>query len=208
MPTNRARGSILLGLVDFLVALRRHVHRADIPRTYCEGVRHRRSLRTGHFHVPVDDRFRKHGDLRRHDDRQRRAGMCREGGPIDRPFSVLRISAIVGGDLDTRGSARQHILRHLLRFRRLGDRYDSGGRQNGHSRPSAGFLVCPQRHRGRRSVVHRRASALQSATISTALPFSLVMLVLVRSLFVGMRADLARTRSPGSVGHGPIPRPA
>lgn len=51
-------------------------------------------------------------------------------------------------------------------------------------------------------------TALQSATISTALPFSLVMLVLVRSLFVGMRADLARTRSPGSVGHGPIPRPA
>lgn len=43
-------------------------------------------------------------------------------------------------------------------------------------------------------------TALQSATISTALPFSLVMLVLVWSLFVGMRADLARTRSPGSVG--------
>nr|WP_192937747.1 BCCT family transporter [Sinorhizobium meliloti] len=43
-------------------------------------------------------------------------------------------------------------------------------------------------------------TALQSATISTALPFSLVMLILVWSLFVGMRADLARTQSPGSLG--------
>lgn len=37
--------------------------------------------------------------------------------------------------------------------------------------------------------------ALQSATISTALPFSLVMLVLVWSLFKGMKADLAQSQA-------------
>jgi choline/glycine/proline betaine transport protein len=36
-------------------------------------------------------------------------------------------------------------------------------------------------------------SALQSATISTALPFSIVMLVLVWSLFAGMKADVANS---------------
>ena len=38
-------------------------------------------------------------------------------------------------------------------------------------------------------------SALQSATISTALPFSLVMLALVWSLFQGMNADIAQSRT-------------
>ncbi|PWJ86524.1 choline/glycine/proline betaine transport protein [Pseudaminobacter salicylatoxidans] len=38
-------------------------------------------------------------------------------------------------------------------------------------------------------------SALQSATISTALPFSLVMLALVWSLFQGMNADVALSRT-------------
>lgn len=37
-------------------------------------------------------------------------------------------------------------------------------------------------------------SALQSATISTALPFSLVMLALVWSLFKGMNADIAQSQ--------------
>lgn len=40
-------------------------------------------------------------------------------------------------------------------------------------------------------------SALQSATISTAFPFSLVMLVLVWSLFKGMKADVAHSRTRG-----------
>jgi len=38
-------------------------------------------------------------------------------------------------------------------------------------------------------------SALQSATIATALPFSIVMLVLVWSLFVGMKADIANSQT-------------
>lgn len=41
-------------------------------------------------------------------------------------------------------------------------------------------------------------SALQSATISTALPFSIVMLVLVWSLFVGMKADMANSLTQAS----------
>lgn len=47
-------------------------------------------------------------------------------------------------------------------------------------------------------------SALQSATISTALPFSLVMLALVWSLFKGMNADIAQSqmlRSGASQAH-------
>jgi choline/glycine/proline betaine transport protein len=48
-------------------------------------------------------------------------------------------------------------------------------------------------------------SALQSATIATALPFSLVMLVLVWALFKGMQADVAQ----GKVGRTPgVPPPA
>ncbi|MFC7399420.1 BCCT family transporter [Chelatococcus sp. GCM10030263] len=43
-------------------------------------------------------------------------------------------------------------------------------------------------------------AALQSATIATALPFSLIMLVLIWSLFKGMQADLAQRQ----VGHGAI----
>ncbi|WEK51476.1 MAG: BCCT family transporter [Candidatus Kaistia colombiensis] len=38
-------------------------------------------------------------------------------------------------------------------------------------------------------------SALQSATISTALPFSIVMLVLVWALFAGMKADVANSQA-------------
>jgi choline/glycine/proline betaine transport protein len=46
-------------------------------------------------------------------------------------------------------------------------------------------------------------AALQSATIATALPFSLIMLVLIWALFVGMRADVAQRR----VAHGAsVPR--
>ncbi|MFC0009152.1 BCCT family transporter [Devosia nitrariae] len=37
-------------------------------------------------------------------------------------------------------------------------------------------------------------AALQSATIATALPFSLIMLVLIWSLFTGMKSDLAQQR--------------
>ncbi|WP_029076888.1 BCCT family transporter [Kaistia adipata] len=42
-------------------------------------------------------------------------------------------------------------------------------------------------------------SALQSATISTALPFSIVMLILVWSLFLGMKADVASRQAQGAV---------
>lgn len=46
-------------------------------------------------------------------------------------------------------------------------------------------------------------AALQSATIATALPFSLIMLVLVWALFAGMRADVAQRRARVSaVGRG------
>ncbi|MCV3738739.1 BCCT family transporter [Rhizobium sp. TRM96647] len=38
-------------------------------------------------------------------------------------------------------------------------------------------------------------SALQSATISTALPFAIVMLLLVLSLFIGMKADVEQQRA-------------
>jgi choline/glycine/proline betaine transport protein len=50
-------------------------------------------------------------------------------------------------------------------------------------------------------------SALQSATISTALPFSLVMLVLVWSLFAGMKADVAQgaARRKGLPAAHPVP---
>ncbi|WMT91810.1 BCCT family transporter [Pelagibacterium sp. H642] len=49
-------------------------------------------------------------------------------------------------------------------------------------------------------------AALQSATIASALPFTVVMLVLIWSLFVGMRADLAQRHAP--VGAAPMPQPA
>jgi choline/glycine/proline betaine transport protein len=43
-------------------------------------------------------------------------------------------------------------------------------------------------------------AALQSATIATALPFSLIMLALIWALFLGMRADISQ-RQPG---HGTV----
>jgi len=43
-------------------------------------------------------------------------------------------------------------------------------------------------------------AALQSATIATALPFSLIMLVLIWALFKGMKSDVAQRQ----VGHGAI----
>jgi choline/glycine/proline betaine transport protein len=48
-------------------------------------------------------------------------------------------------------------------------------------------------------------SALQSATIASALPFTLVMLVLVWSLFIGMRADLAHQLAPAGTAAAPQP---
>lgn len=48
-------------------------------------------------------------------------------------------------------------------------------------------------------------AALQAATIATALPFTLVMLVLVWALFVGMRADLAQSLTPAGVASTPQP---
>ncbi|WP_417584021.1 BCCT family transporter [Pelagibacterium sp.] len=48
-------------------------------------------------------------------------------------------------------------------------------------------------------------AALQSATIASALPFTFVMLALIWSLFVGMRADLAQTLAPAGTS---LPQPA
>lgn len=48
-------------------------------------------------------------------------------------------------------------------------------------------------------------AALQAATIASALPFVLVMLALILSLFIGMRADLG---SMAAVGSASLPQPA
>lgn len=50
-------------------------------------------------------------------------------------------------------------------------------------------------------------TALQSATIASALPFTLVMMVLIWSLFVGLRADLAQSMA-GTVGASVASQPA
>ncbi|SCY93448.1 BCCT, betaine/carnitine/choline family transporter [Microvirga guangxiensis] len=50
--------------------------------------------------------------------------------------------------------------------------------------------------------------ALQSATVASALPFTLVMLALVWSLLVGMRADLAQQEAQANRAHIPAAQPA
>jgi choline/glycine/proline betaine transport protein len=50
-------------------------------------------------------------------------------------------------------------------------------------------------------------AALQSVTIASALPFTLVMLALVWALFVGMRSDI-RSQLPASAGGAPQSQPA
>ncbi|WP_408914492.1 BCCT family transporter [Brucella pseudogrignonensis] len=51
-------------------------------------------------------------------------------------------------------------------------------------------------------------SALQSVTIASALPFSVVILVLVWSLFKGMRADLAQQEAHAGIPNPPTTQPA
>ncbi|KQT49482.1 transporter [Devosia sp. Leaf420] len=51
-------------------------------------------------------------------------------------------------------------------------------------------------------------SALQAVTVASALPFSIVMLALVWSLYVGMRADLAQQEAHGGNAHVPMAQPA
>jgi choline/glycine/proline betaine transport protein len=51
-------------------------------------------------------------------------------------------------------------------------------------------------------------AALQSATVISALPFTFVMLALVWSLVVGMRADLAQHQAHGGGTHVPSAQPA
>ncbi len=50
--------------------------------------------------------------------------------------------------------------------------------------------------------------ALQSVTIASALPFSIVILVLVWSLFKGMRADLAQQVAHAGIPNAPTAQPA
>ncbi|MXQ14517.1 BCCT family transporter [Microvirga makkahensis] len=50
--------------------------------------------------------------------------------------------------------------------------------------------------------------ALQSATVASALPFTFVMLALVWSLLLGMRADLAQQQAHASRQHAPPAQPA
>jgi choline/glycine/proline betaine transport protein len=50
--------------------------------------------------------------------------------------------------------------------------------------------------------------ALQSATVASALPFTLVMLALVWSLLIGMRADLAQQQAHAIRHHAPPAQPA
>ncbi|WP_127145163.1 BCCT family transporter [Pelagibacterium montanilacus] len=50
--------------------------------------------------------------------------------------------------------------------------------------------------------------ALQAATIASALPFSIVMLVLVWALFVGMRADIAQQQQAAAAGIAAPAQPA
>ena len=51
-------------------------------------------------------------------------------------------------------------------------------------------------------------SALQAATVASALPFTAVMLTLVWSLVVGMKADLAHQLAYAEAGPGPAAQPA
>ncbi len=53
---------LLLGVVDFLGALRRHVHRADLPGSHDPGVRHRCDRRAEHRRpgLVLDLRWRRH----------------------------------------------------------------------------------------------------------------------------------------------------
>ena len=63
---DRRLDAVLLGMVDFLVAVRRHVHRPHLARPYRAGVHHRRAVHPCRFHLLLDDGVRQHGHLHRH----------------------------------------------------------------------------------------------------------------------------------------------
>ena len=64
---------VLLGLVDFLVAVRRHVHRPRLARPHGASVHHRRAAGADRGHHRLDDRLRGHRPATGHH-RHRRAG--------------------------------------------------------------------------------------------------------------------------------------
>ena len=73
---------LLLGLVDLLGSLRRHVHRQNQPRAHDPRVHGRRDVRAHHHSVPVAVHLRRHRHLRRvARDRWRRHRRCRPTGP-------------------------------------------------------------------------------------------------------------------------------
>ncbi len=181
------------GMVDFLVTLRRHVHRAHFPWAYRERVRHRRPLRTRPVHFLWMTVF---GNTAIYVDTTIANGELARDVKADLSVALFQFFEYLPWPAVTstlRGSARQHILRDVQRLRLAGDRHDCVRRRNGNPALQRIFWCSLSGIVAAVLLSTGGLTALQSSTISTGTAVQLLMLILVWSLFVGMRRSRPHT---------------
>ena len=212
---DRRLDAVLLGLVDFLVTVRGHVHRAHFARTHRARVRARGPVHPGRLYLFLDDRFWQYRLLCRSRGRGGRVehgrGRRHLGGRCSSSSSICRFPRV------TSTLAIILVAVFFITSSDSGSLVSIPSPRAGKPRPRTIQRVFWCALEGVVAAVLLLAgglAALQSATIASALPFTFVMLALVWALFVGMRADLRSrlrvggrgrcrpSRHPGSHGNG------
>jgi hypothetical protein len=145
---------VLLGLVDQLVALCRHVHRPRQPGPDGARVPDRGVDRADAVVGAVDDRDGRHGNRAGAERRlQRRAG----GGAGTEAVRDADAASAYGDHFGHRDHAGGGVLRHLFRLRLAGDRHHRGRRQGQRPGDPAHLLGFVRRAGGDCPAVGRRA---------------------------------------------------